>query len=93
VTGLKKKEKQTGGSKRKKSWVEKFQKKKKNKANKKKTSNSKHCEESGSLVPNSKAVDTNIKASLEDQEYESLSRFNQLIMVYSLLLLKNGFQN
>lgn len=66
VTGLKKKEKQIGGSKRKKSWVEKFQKKKKNKANKKKTSNSKHCEESGSLVPNSQAVDTNIEASLED---------------------------
>ena len=37
VAGLKKKEKPNGGSKRKKSWVEKFQKKKKNKANKKTT--------------------------------------------------------
>jgi len=50
VAGLKKKEKQKGGSKRKKSWTEKFQKKKKNKGNKKNTSKPMQ-QEDGSHVP------------------------------------------
>ena len=53
VAGLKKKEKQKGGSKRKKSWTEIFQKKKKNKGNKKNTSKPVQ-QEDGSHVPDHK---------------------------------------
>ncbi|CAD6218491.1 unnamed protein product [Miscanthus lutarioriparius] len=68
VAGLKKKEKQKGGSKRKKSWTENFQKKKKNKGNKKNTSKPMQ-QEDGSHVP-------------ESQAYESISSFTQILMVF-----------
>jgi peptide subunit release factor RF-3 len=67
VAGLKKKERQKGGSKRKKTWVEKLQKKKK-KGNRKKISKPIQHEESGNLMP-------------ESQAYESISSFNQVLMV------------
>ena len=67
VAGLKKKEKQKGGSKRKKSWIENFQKKKKNKGNKKNTNKSMQ-QDDGSHVP-------------ESQAYESISSFTQILMV------------
>jgi zinc finger SWIM domain-containing protein 3 len=56
VAGLKKKEKPKGGSKRKKSWTEKFQKKKKNKGNKKNTSKPVQ-QEDGSHVPEPQAYE------------------------------------
>lgn len=78
VAGLKKKEKPKGESKRKKSWVEKYQKKKRTKANKK-TTNKKIAkkatqhEESGQEF---QAYKENIDVNLEkSQQYESLSSF------------------
>ena len=82
VAGLKKKEKPNCGSKRKKSWVEKFQKKKKNKANKKTTKKAAQHEESANPVQEFQAYEENIDATLEkSQQYESLSSFSELIKV------------
>jgi len=81
VAGLKKKEKPNDGSKRKKSWVENFQKKKNN-ANKKKTKKATQHEESGDLVQEFQAYEENIDVTLEkSQQYESLSSFSELIKV------------
>ena len=82
VVGLKKKEKPNGGSKRKQSWVEKFQKKKKNNTNKKKTKKATQHEESGNVVQEFQAYEENIDVTLErSQQYESLSSFSKLLMV------------
>ena len=54
AAGLKKKERQKGGSKRKKNWVDKLTKKKKKNSNKKKKSKPAQHEECESLVPNHK---------------------------------------
>jgi len=66
VVGLKKKEKQKGGSKRKKSWIDKLTKKKKKKSNKKEKSKQVQHEECGSPIPQSQA-------------YESIHSFNEVL--------------
>jgi len=66
--GLKKKQRQKGGSKRKKNWVDKLTKKKKKNSNKKKKSKPAQHEECESHVPKS-------------QEYESIRSFTQVLMV------------
>jgi hypothetical protein len=94
VVGLKKKEKPNGGSKRKKSWVEKFQKKKKTKANKKTTKKATQHEESGNPVQEFQAYEENINVNLgKSQQYESLNSFSELIKVcwLSLYLKKIKF--
>jgi hypothetical protein len=91
VVGLKKKEKPNGGSKRNKSWVEKFQKKKKTKANKKTIKKATQHEESGNTVQEAyeEIIDINLEKS---QQYESLSSFSELIKVrwLSPFLKKNS---
>jgi hypothetical protein len=87
VAGLKKKERRNNGSKQKKTWIEKLKKKKRNSAKKnntekKKTSKLVQHEESGSVAPDSQAYERSIQSALEGyQVYESLSSFNQLLMV------------
>jgi len=68
AAGLKKKERQKGGSKRNKNWVDKLTKKKKKNSNKKKKSKPAQHEECESPVP-------------ESQEYESIRSFTQVLMV------------
>ena len=68
AAGLKKKERQKGGSKRMKNWVDKLTKKKKKNSNKKKKSKPAQHEECESPVP-------------ESQEYESIRSFTQVLMV------------
>ena len=68
AAGLKKKERQKGGSKRNKNWVDKLTKKKKKNSNKKKKSKPAQHEECESPVPKS-------------QEYESIRSFTQVLMV------------
>jgi len=66
VVGLKKKEKQNSGSKRKKTWIDKLTKKKKKKSNKKEKSKQVQHEECGSPIPQSQA-------------YESIHSFNEVL--------------
>ncbi|KAL6601395.1 hypothetical protein ACP70R_044615 [Stipagrostis hirtigluma subsp. patula] len=75
VTGLKKKQSQNGGSKRKRTWIDKYHKTKKNKAN-----NPTVQEGNGSQVIQSETHEGNLGTSIDThQEYESIRTYTQLL--------------
>ncbi|KAL6661150.1 hypothetical protein ACP70R_000534 [Stipagrostis hirtigluma subsp. patula] len=86
VAGLKKKQRQKGGSKRKKSWVDKLQKATKNKgAKKNKVTTHMQQEENASQKIEPQAHERNMEPNAENcLEYESLGSYTQLLMSSSV---------